>query len=55
MELPTEDFKGLNVVRVVFKLWCISSLKVVLILATNSAEPDEMQHDVAFHLGLHCL
>ena len=30
------------------------SLTVVLILA-NSAEPDEMQHDAAFHLGLHCL
>ena len=30
------------------------SLKVVLILA-NSADPDEMQHYTAFHLGLHCL
>ena len=30
------------------------SLKVVLILA-NSADPDEMQHYAAFHLGLHCL
>ena len=29
------------------------SLKVVLILA-NSADPDEMQHIAAFHLGLHC-
>ena len=28
--------------------------KVVLILA-NSAGPDEMQHNAAFHLGLHCL
>ena len=27
---------------------------VVLILA-NSADPDEMQHYAAFHLGLHCL
>ena len=26
---------------------------IVLILA-NSADPDEMQHDAAFHLGLHC-
>ena len=25
-----------------------------LILA-NSADPDEMQHNAAFHLGLHCL
>ena len=30
------------------------SLKVVLIL-TNSADPDEMQHYAAFHLDLHCL
>ena len=30
------------------------SLKIVLILP-NSADPDEMQHDAAFHLGLHCL
>ena len=22
---------------------------------TNSADPDEMQHSAAFHLGLHCL
>ena len=28
--------------------------KVVLILA-NSADPNEMQHYAAFHLGLHCL
>ena len=21
----------------------------------NSEDPDEMQHDLAFHLGLHCL
>ena len=30
------------------------SLKSVLILA-NSADPDEMQHYAAFHLGLRCL
>ena len=30
------------------------SLKIVLILA-NNADPDEMQHYAAFHLGLHCL
>ena len=30
------------------------SLKVVLIVA-NSADPDEMQHYAAFHLGLHSL
>ena len=27
---------------------------IVLILA-NSADPDEMQHNAAFHQGLHCL
>ena len=30
------------------------SLKIVLILA-NSADPDEMLPNAAFHLGLHCL
>ena len=30
------------------------SLKIVSILA-NSADPDEMQHYAAFHLGLHRL
>ena len=30
------------------------SLKVDFVLA-NSADPDEMLHYVAFHLGLHCL
>ena len=29
-------------------------LKMYFVLA-NSADPDEMPHDVAFHLGLHCL
>ena len=30
------------------------SLKVYFVLA-NSADPDEMLHYAAFHLGLHCL
>ena len=30
------------------------SLKIVFVLA-NTVEPDEMLHDEAFHLGLHCL
>ena len=30
------------------------SLKIILLLA-NSADIDEMQHYVVFHLGLHCL
>ena len=29
-------------------------LKIVFSLA-NGVDSDEMQHDVAFHLGLHCL
>ena len=29
------------------------SLKFIFIFA-NSVDPDEMPHDVAFHLGLHC-
>ena len=29
-------------------------MKIVFVIA-NSADPDEMPHDVAFHLGLHCL
>ena len=28
-------------------------MKVTLVLL-NSADPDEMQQDVAFHLGLYC-
>ena len=36
------------------KLSLYLSLEVVLILA-KSADPDEMQHYAAFHLGLHCL
>ena len=30
------------------------SLKIIFVL-TNSADPDEMLHYAAFHLGLHCL
>ena len=30
------------------------SLRIILIIP-NSADRDEMQHDAAFHLGLHCL
>ena len=29
-------------------------MKIVFVLA-NVADPDEMPHYVAFHLGLHCL
>ena len=30
------------------------SLKIEFV-SPNSADPDEMPHSVAFHLGLHCL
>ena len=48
MGMPIVYFKGnLN-----YDLFL--SLIVVLFLA-NSADPDEMKHYAAFHLGLHCL
>ena len=30
-------------------------LSEYLLTFTNNVEPDEMQHDAAFHLGFHCL
>ena len=46
------DFLKFRILKILnFHPWY---LKVVLILA-NSADPDEMQHYAAFHLGLHCL
>ena len=38
----------------VSKLNVFLYLKIDFVLA-NSADPDEMPHYVAFHLGLHCL
>ena len=38
--------------------WSIVYIKGLLslnIVLANSADPDEMQHYGAFHLGLHCL
>ena len=52
MGLSIEYFKGSQVDC--SKLRCIWSLKDALILA-NSADPDEMLHYAAFHLGHHCL
>ena len=52
MGLPTVYFKGSQVEFSNDDV--VLSLNVVLILA-NSADPDEMQHNAAFHLGLHCL
>ena len=34
--------------------YVIRSLNIVFII-TNSADPDEIQHYAAFHLGIHCL
>ena len=40
---------------IIFKKYCILfSPKIDLVLA-NSADPDEMPHNAAFHLGLQCL
>ena len=52
MGLPIVYFKGSQIKF--SELWSFLSLKIVLILA-NSADPNEMQHYAAFHLGLHCL
>ena len=52
MELSILYFKGLSVK--ISKNDAFLSLKIVFILA-NSADPDEMPHKAAFHLGLHCL
>ena len=52
MGLPILYFMGSQIQ--VSKLWCICAFNVVLVLV-NCADSDEMQHDAAFHLGLHCL
>ena len=36
------------------KKYIIFCLKIFFTFI-NSVDPDEMQHDAAFHLGLHCL
>ena len=46
-------FEGSKVYRFQIKI-VILSLEIVFILA-NGEDPDEMPHDVTFHLGLHCL
>ena len=30
-------------------------LMIIFTFTTHSVNPDEMQHNAAFHLGLHCL
>ena len=54
MGLSIVYFKGSQVDFLNYQVHVFQFGKVVLILA-NSADPDEMQHDVAFHLSLHCL
>ena len=39
---------------IISEIFCIFSLKIDFALA-NSIDPDEMPHNAAFHLGLHCL
>ena len=38
-----------------FKTYYCIILFEDLLYITNSNDPDEMQHNAAFHLGLHCL
>ena len=52
MGLPIVYFKGSQVDFLNYDVFL--SLKIILIFA-NSADPDEMQHCAAFHLGLHYL
>ena len=47
----------LNKLRVTcykFNKFILCPLKIDFVL-TNSANPDEIKHNAAFHLGLHCL
>ena len=39
---------------VISELYCIFSLKIVLVIARNG-DPDGISHHVAFYLGLYCL
>ena len=48
MGLPIMYFKGSNE-----EFFQISGISIPE--GANSADPDEMQHYAAFHLGLHCL
>ena len=50
MGLSIVHFRGSQIAFLNYDVFLI--LKVVLVLA-NSADPDEMQHYAAFHLGLH--
>ena len=39
---------------IILKKYIFLSLKIDFVLA-NGSDPDEIPHDAAFHLGLHCL
>ena len=45
----------IGVSRYNFKIKYCILLSEDLFTFTNSVDPDEMQHNAAFHLGLHCL
>ena len=52
MELSILYFKGLPVKMSI--TWCNSVHEDCVFILANSADPDEMLPNAAFHLGLHC-
>ena len=50
-EWPIIYIEGSHVI--ISKKYCISSFEVFVL--ANSADPNEIPHHAAFHLGLHCL
>ena len=47
------NIKGFQVIIV--KNIAFFCLKIIFFIFTNLVDPDEMQYNAAFHLGLHCL
>ena len=41
--------------RSVFLNYDVSPSLMIVFTLTNSVNPDEMPHNAAFHLGIHCL
>ena len=52
MDLPILYFKGSQVEISIYDAF---PSQIFVFIFANSADPDVMPHDVAFHLGLHCL
>ena len=55
----TDEYNKDGIVHYIFQ-WVIGRTFQIIIffnvfILDNSADPDEMPHFVAFHLGLHCL